>query len=129
MIPKNVRIGQRKFKIVIRDKSSDPELCKSYGYTMRATDYIVIRDCMSLAMCRSTLLHEILHALTNIYSNDYTEEIYKMKKDNDIDDMFHYFVGMVEEPLVGIIMDNPSLIRFLSGKTKNNKKNNDERLL
>lgn len=117
-IPDKVKIGQREYKVVVRNKQSDAQLLSSYGYTIYDSSHIILRDCMSIGLCRSTLLHEVMHAIIHDRENRYTDEVYNHKKEINMEDMGHYFISVFEESMVLMMINNKKLVRFLSDNIK-----------
>jgi Zn-dependent peptidase ImmA (M78 family) len=119
-LPKKIKIGQRSFKIHTRREEHDPMLSVAYAYTMTQYDHIVIRSNMSVGQARTTLMHELLHAIGIVYGNPSSV----VDKDDDEEDgtqeckWEHYFINMYEEPVVAMLRDNPELVAFMTAEDK-----------
>ena len=108
-IPGTVLIGTQRFDISLRDPKQDGMLNdSSLGYTLGTDNLIVIDKTLSAYKQRSTLLHEILHAIYSVFDNTA-----KPTKKDDFDTWEHYFIGLYEEPLLLVLRDNPDLVEYL----------------
>lgn len=114
-IPKKVKIGQRTYRIHEKHEANDPLLSRAFGYTMGNYDNIVLRENMSKGQKRSTLFHELLHAISVVYGNSFAEV--KSEDDDDYDDIAdrweHYMITLLEEHVVTMFRDNPKLVNYL----------------
>lgn len=107
-LPSNVRIGSQVWEISEqkRKHASDDE---HYGFTNAKDNTIVLDADLQLSMKRTTLVHEILHAIGITFGGSF-----KPAKNTDYADMEHYWIGIYEEPLVMVLRDNPQLVEFLT---------------
>lgn len=112
-LPKLVKIGQREFKIILRGADTDPTLEDLCAYTMINADTIVIKNDLGVGTTRATVLHELLHAIRLVNENDFNSNIYKEKKNLTKEEWEHYFIGIYEDNLVGVLRDNPELVSYL----------------
>jgi hypothetical protein len=110
-IPKSVQIGTQVFDIVLRDRKDDGMLNDAtMGYTLGTENLIIIDSSLKYSKQRTTLIHEILHAIHDVFDNTV-----KPTKKDDFEIWEHYFIGMYEEPLLLILRDNPDLVDYLRG--------------
>jgi Zn-dependent peptidase ImmA (M78 family) len=116
-LPKFILIGQREYKVIISNEDKDATLHASHAYTMVNHDTIVVNDNLSAAHLRSTLLHEILHAIRMVTGNTFSE-VPEKDKEEDYDEYYgrweHHFIYLFSEPLVQVIRNNPDLLSFLT---------------
>jgi hypothetical protein len=82
-----------------------------YGFTNHKDCTIVIDAELTEQMKRTTLVHEILHAITITFGGSF-----KPAKNTDYLDWEHFFIGIYEEPLVMVLRDNPELVAYLLHK-------------
>jgi Zn-dependent peptidase ImmA (M78 family) len=115
-IPKKVKIGQRTFRIHQKHEANDPLLSGAFGYTMGDYDNIVLRENMSSGQKRSTLFHELLHAVSVVYTNGFAK-VSEMEEDEEYDSYHrrwqHYMISLYEEHVVTMFRDNPQLVNYL----------------
>lgn len=108
-IPNKVKIGSQTFKVEERSIKHDGTLNdNSYGYTLDAGNIIVIDANISLNKKQQTLLHEVIHAITMVYSG----QVQPRPKD-EYDVWEHHFIGIWEAPMLSFIKDNPSVVQWL----------------
>jgi hypothetical protein len=107
--PKKVKIGGQIFKIEERTIKSDGTLNdNSYGYTIDQGNLIVIDANIAFTKKQQTLLHEIIHVITMVYSGQV-----QPKPKDDYDVWEHHFIGIWEAPMLSFIKDNPDIIEWL----------------
>lgn len=108
-IPSQVRVGTQVFDVVLRSRHDDGMLNdNNYGYTLDTENLIVIDSCLAFSKQRTTLIHELLHAIHYVFDNS----IRPTSKDS-FENWEHYFIGVYEEALIMLVRDNPELVEFL----------------
>lgn len=116
-LPKVIKIGQREYNILTSSEDRDASLSTAHAYTMLNFDTIVVNENLSAGMLRSTLLHEILHAIGIVASNPEVEVPARGKEeeyDDYADRWEHFHLYQFSEPLVQLLRDNPQLVSFLT---------------
>jgi len=107
--PKRVKIGGQIFKIEERTIKADGTLNdNSYGYTIDQGNLIVIDANIAFTKKQQTLLHEIIHVITMVYSGQV-----QPKPKDDYDVWEHHFIGIWEAPMLSFIKDNPDIVEWL----------------
>lgn len=119
-LPKSVKIGHRTYTIHTRTEENDLKLRHDLAYTMMTYDNIVLRENLSIGQARSTLVHELLHAIDAVYGGRWAT-LNADEKDNDDDQVGgtkdqweHFFINLYQDPLVSLLRDNPKLVAFLT---------------
>ena len=108
-LPETIRIGAQEFTIVQRSKKEDGMLNDgAYGYTLDTENLIVIDSDIHLSKKKVTVIHEIMHAIR--LTND---SPIKPKKDDEFEDIEHYFISMWEANLIQVLKDNPKLKNWI----------------
>lgn len=99
-LPKSVRVGPLTYKVVVSPEKEmfDSEGHKLYGQTLYAELTIRIRENIAHDKMCETLLHEVLHAAA-FNESDSNEEA---------------FVNGLAPWLLGVLRDNPDLLKFLT---------------
>lgn len=111
-LPKTVKIGTQTWTITERARKSDASLFEdSYGYTLDKDNQIVIDANLPESRKRTTLLHELLHALRFTYGGATIPG-----KGTTFGEWEHYFIALYEEPLISVLHENPDLVEFLLAK-------------
>lgn len=114
--PKTVKIGAQTFRIEERTIKNDGTLNdNSYGYTLDAGNVIVLDINISLNKKQQTLLHEIIHVITMVYSGQV-----QPKPKDDYDVWEHHFIGIWEAPMLSFIKDNPEVVEWLQAEEDSN---------
>jgi hypothetical protein len=116
-LPKRIKIGQRDIKVVTRTEQTDLNLTDNYAYTPINWDYIFIQKGLPVGQLRSTLLHEIIHAINNVFSNAETKVPARHKGESDFDYKGrheHALINVIDEGLVMVLRDNPHLVEYLT---------------
>lgn len=111
-MPKKVILGHMTYKVIRRSMKEDPELDSSFGYLMLDHGVIVVRDNMSTGQTRKVLLHELLHVIGVQYGNKYNHQVMKQKKDASMDAYEHFFIDLLDDPLLDLMRSNPLLLAF-----------------
>ncbi|NBW57115.1 hypothetical protein EBR43_04890 [bacterium] len=108
-IPAQIKIGTQVFDVILRDRKDDGMLNDStFGYTLGAENLIVIDSSLKFSKQRTTLVHEILHAIYSVFDNSV-----KPTKKDDFEIWEHYFIGLYEEPIIMVLKDNPELLVYI----------------
>lgn len=108
-MPGTVVIGAQVFKIVERSRKEDGMLNDgAYGYTLDQDNLIVVDADIHLSKKRVTVVHEIMHAIR--MTND---SPIKPKKEDEFDDIEHYFISMWEGNLIKVFKENPKLMKWI----------------
>lgn len=107
MIPSKIKIGSQIWEVSeqSRKHSADPS---HYGFTADKDLSIIIDKEMPQSLKRTTLLHEILHAIRFTFGGSYAPA-----EDTSYLEWEHYWIGLYEEPLLQILRDNPDLVAYL----------------
>lgn len=108
-IPKSVRIGSQVWEVSEQKRKHSAD-STHFGFTNEQDSAIVLDSELSLPMKRTTLVHELLHAVRTTFGGSYTPP-----KGTSYEDWEHYWIGLYEEPLVMVLRDNPELVEFLLG--------------
>lgn len=107
--PKQIKIGTHYFEVTEQKRKHNSDFQDgTYGYTIDKDNTIVLDIEMPLSMKRVTLFHEVLHAIRFIYGGSY-----QPPKTTTYGEWEHYWIGMVEEPVVQVLRDNPEFAEFL----------------
>jgi hypothetical protein len=107
--PAQILIGTQVFRVVLRNRSEDGMMNDgSFGYTLDTENLIVIDSSLAETRIRTTLVHELLHAIRMVFDSPI-----KPKKSDDFESWEHYFIGIYEEHLVLVLRDNPELFEYL----------------
>ena len=106
-LPASVKIGSQIWSLSEQDRKTayDDEV---YGFTNDREYVIVIDAGMAFGVKRTTLLHEILHAIRFTFGGSF-----KPAKSTEYLDWEHYFIGLYEEPLIMVLRDNPEVLAYL----------------
>ena len=109
MLPKSVKVGSQVWEITEQKRKHNSEFIDgTYGFTIDKDNVIVLDADMSNSVRRVTLLHEVLHAIRFTFGGSH-----RPHKTTSYEDWEHYWIGLVEEPLIMVLKDNPDLISFL----------------
>jgi hypothetical protein len=109
-IPKKIKVGSQVFDVIEKSRHKDGMLNDStYGYTLETENLIVIDAELAPSRKRVTLLHEVLHAVIGTFDTSV-----RPAKGSDFQTWEHYFIGILEDPMIMLLQDNPSLIDWLS---------------
>lgn len=106
-LPSEVKIGSQLWKIQEqkRKHSADPD---NYGFTIDKDLSIIIDSEMPTSLKRTTLFHELLHAVRFTYGGSYSPP-----KSSTYAELEHYWIGLYEEPVVAMLRENPQLVAYL----------------
>lgn len=108
-MPENIVIGAQVFRLVERSRKEDGMLSDgAYGYTLDQENLIVVDSETHLSKKRVTVVHEIMHAIRMI-----NDSPIKPKKEDEFDDIEHYFISMWEGNLIKVFKDNPKLMKWI----------------
>ena len=108
-LPSKLRIGAQTYKVEERPQATDGGLTDALAYTLVESNLIVLRKDLPEDRKRSLLIHESLHAL--VYSFNRQD---RQDKNEDFDGWEHHFIGIVQEPLLMLLRDNPELVQYLT---------------
>jgi hypothetical protein len=108
-VPSAVTVGSQVYRIVERTPGEDGGLSDSHAYTLNASNMICLSVELPPARKRSFLMHELLHAMIFTFSQSERND-----KSENHDEWEHYFIGLVQEPLVMLLRDNPDLLEYLT---------------
>ena len=116
MLPKSIKIGTQIWEVSEQKRKHNSDFHEgTYGYTIDKDNTIVLDVEMPLSRKRTTLLHELLHAIRFTYGGVTTPG-----KSANLADWEHYFIGLYEEPLITVLQENPVLADFLLGRENEN---------
>jgi hypothetical protein len=108
-LPEIIQIGAQEFTISQRSKKEDGMLNEgAYGYTLETENLIVIDADIHVSKKRVTVIHEIMHAIRLI-----NDSPIKPKKEDEFEDVEHYFISMWEANLIQVLRDNPKLKNWI----------------
>jgi Zn-dependent peptidase ImmA (M78 family) len=109
LLPKSVKVGSQVWEITEQKRKHNSEFIDgTYGFTIDKDNVIVLDADMSNSVRRVTLLHEVLHAIRFTFGGSH-----RPHKSTSYEDWEHYWIGLVEEPLILVLRDNPDLVSFL----------------
>lgn len=106
-LPSRVRIGQTVYEVSTQKRKHSAD-ASHWGFTSGQDATIVIDAEMPPALMRTTLVHEILHAIRYVFGGSFNPG-----KGTVYEEWEHYWIGLYEEPLVMVFRDNPELVEFL----------------
>jgi hypothetical protein len=113
-IPKKIKVGSQLFDVIENSRHRDGMLNDStYGYTLETENLIVIDVELALSRKKVTLLHELMHAIIGTFDTSI-----RPAKNLDFQALEHYFIGILEDPLLMLIQDNPELLEWLTKQEK-----------
>ena len=99
MMPKSIKIGTQIWEVSEQKRKHNSDFHEgTYGYTIDKDNTIVLDVEMPSSRKRTTLLHELLHA-----------------------------IGLYEEPLITVLQENPELTNFLLGREDSDNARKAER--
>lgn len=110
-IPSKIKIGSQVYDIYERNVREDVSLADAHAYTYTDGGFIVIDKSMSNQLKRRYLMHELLHALVFVFGQD--DKSSKDERTDTLDNLEHWFIYLVQEPLVLLMRDNPKLVEYL----------------
>jgi len=110
-LPKAIRIGTQTYRVLERDRSDDAGLLDALAYTLVESNLIVLRTHLPADRKKALLFHEALHAVVYTYRREDTVET-----NGNFDEWEHYFIGLVKEPVLLMLRDNPELVEYLTGE-------------
>lgn len=109
-------MGTREYKIIVREKNEDKGLIGNYGYSDSYKEIIVLRSGLTAGHLRTTLLHEIFHAINFTFGTGFASVPPRGKKEDYSEYRLrweHYYIERYEEALLLVLRANPDLIEFL----------------
>lgn len=107
-LPVRVVLGSQVWEISEQKRrhASDPN---HFGFTAQKDNTIVIDAELPPSMKRTTLFHELLHAIRVTFGGSFVPG-----KGTDFYEWEHFWIGMYEEPVVMMLRDNPDLVAYLT---------------
>lgn len=107
-LPERIKIGTQFWDVHERARKSDAALWEdSYGYTIDKDNQIVIDKDLPVSRKRTTLFHELLHAIRYTYAQVHPG------KGTSFEDWEHYFIAHYDETVVTVLRENPDLVAYL----------------
>lgn len=106
-MPKSVKIGSQVWEITEQKRKHSADL-GHYGFTSPKDNSIVIDAEQSESMKRTTLFHELLHAIGITFGGSF-----QPSNKISFEEMEHFWIGRFEEPVVAMLRDNPELVGYL----------------
>jgi len=105
-LPARVKIGSQIWEI--SEQKRKHSMDNHFGVTNSKDNSIVIdADCAD-SMKRTTLFHELLHAIAVTFGGSLNPN-----KWADFAEAEHYWIGLYEEPVIAMLRDNPDLVAYL----------------
>ena len=108
-LPSKVKIGSIVWEVSEQKRKHAAD--DHYGFTNYKDATIIIDADLPVAMKRTTLIHEIMHAILSTFGGSF-----KPSKSTEFADWEHYFIGLYEEPMIMVLRDNPELVEYLLGE-------------
>lgn len=109
LMPKSIKIGTQNWEIKEQKrKHSSDFIDGTYGFTIDKDNVIVLDADMSNSVRRTTLLHEIMHAIRYTFGGSH-----RPHKSSSYEEWEHYWIGLMEEPMLLVMQDNPELVSYL----------------
>lgn len=110
-LPSKIKVGSQTYAIYERHISEDAALSDSHAYTYTEGNFIVVNKDLNPQLQRRYLMHEVLHALMFVFGqNDRAD---KDERTDTNENLEHWFIYLIQEPLVMLLRDNPDLVDFL----------------
>jgi Zn-dependent peptidase ImmA (M78 family) len=113
-IPKKIKIGSQTYAVYERNINDDPGLNDAHAYTYTNGNFIVVNKDLNYQLQRRYLMHEILHAVIFVFGQ--TDKADKDERTDTYENLEHWFIYLLQEPLVMLLRDNPSLVNWLTAK-------------
>jgi len=109
LLPKSVKIGTQIWDITEQKRKHNSDFAEGvYGFTIDKDNTIVLDADMSRSVRRVTLFHEVMHAIRFTFGGSH-----KPHKSTSYDDWEHYWIGLMEEPMLLVLRENPDLLNYL----------------
>ncbi len=110
-IPAKIKVGSQTYAIYERSISEDAGLAEAHAYTYTEGNFIVVNKDLNPQLQRRYLMHEVLHALIFVFGqNDKSDRDERTDTNENLE---HWFIYLIQEPLVMLLRDNPSLVDFI----------------
>lgn len=106
-LPNRVKIGSQIWEV--SEQKRKHSMDNHYGITNIKDNSIVIDAELTESMKRTTLFHELLHAIRATFGGSLSPN-----KWADFTEAEHYWIGLYEEPVVAMFRDNPDLVAYLT---------------
>lgn len=113
-LPKKVKIGSQVYAIHERTVNEDAGLTDSHAYTYTNGNFIVVNKDLNYQLQRRYLMHELLHAIVFVFGQNDKPD--KDERTDTNENLEHWFIYLLQEPLVMLLRDNPTLVSFLLEK-------------
>lgn len=107
IMPSRIKIGSQVWEIT--EQKRKHAMDNHYGITNPKDNSIVIDSELVDSMKRITLFHELLHAIRFTFGGSLSPNRW-----SDFHDAEHYWIGLLEEPVVLMLRDNPDLVAYLT---------------
>jgi len=108
-LPKSIKIGTQVWEITEQKRKHNAEFWEgTYGYTIDKDNTIVLDVEMPVSRKRTTLFHEVLHAIRMTYGGPTVPG-----KTTTYHEWEHYWIALWEEPFVTVLRENPEFADFL----------------
>jgi Zn-dependent peptidase ImmA (M78 family) len=109
LLPKSVKIGTQIWDITEQKRKHNSDFAEGvYGFTIDKDNTIVLDADMSRSVRRVTLFHEVMHAIRFTFGGSH-----KPHKSTSYEDWEHYWIGLMEEPMLLVLRENPDLLNYL----------------
>jgi Zn-dependent peptidase ImmA (M78 family) len=109
-MPKSVKIASQVWEI--SEQKRKHAMDNHYGVTNSKDNSIVIDAELAESMKRTTLFHELLHAIRITHGGSLSPN-----KWTDYTEAEHYWIGLYEEPVVAMLRHNPELVAYLTDES------------
>ena len=113
-MPKKLKIGSQTYAIYERHINDDPGLNDAHAYTYTNGNFIVVNKDLNYQLQRRYLMHEILHAVIFVFGQN--DKADKDERTDTNENLEHWFIYLLQEPLVMLLRDNPGLVSWLTAK-------------
>lgn len=113
-LPKKIKVGSQVYAVYERTASEDAGLAEAHAYTYTEGNFIVVNKNLNPQLQRRYLMHEVLHALIFVFGQ--TDKSDKDERTDTNENLEHWFIYLIQEPLVLLLRDNPALTNFLLEK-------------
>lgn len=104
-MPKTVKIGSQIWEI--SEQKRKHAMDNHFGITLVKDNSIVIDAELTESMKRTTLFHELLHAIGITFGGSF-----QPSSKISFEEMEHFWIGRYEEPVVAMLRDNPDLVAY-----------------
>lgn len=105
-LPNKVKIGSQIWEI--SEQKRKHAMDNHFAVTNIKDNTIVVDADQAESMKRTTLFHELLHAIRITFGGSN-----RPSKWQDYEEAEHYWIGLYEEPVVAMLQDNPEIVAYL----------------